>query len=96
MTLSFHFDRNVLQVEDKPEGLPDSAFADFKCSVWHQSVTKLLESIRAEARMGHGVEIEQHTLLGLKKQMWRLFPSVSIVSADYEEQYVGFMLREHT
>ncbi|KAG9075920.1 hypothetical protein FRC06_009809, partial [Ceratobasidium sp. 370] len=32
--------------------------------------------------------IEQHTSLRLKKKTWRLFPSVSIVSANYEEQII--------
>ncbi|KAG8689331.1 hypothetical protein FRC08_010999 [Ceratobasidium sp. 394] len=73
-------------VEDRPKGLPESAFADFKCAVWHQAIGKLLETIQSEARMGHAIKFDQCASLGLEAKTWRLFPSVSIISADYEEQ----------
>jgi hypothetical protein len=79
---------SMFQVEEKPEGLPDNAFANFKCEVWHHAVGKLLQTIKTEAHLGHAINLEQHSTLGLGKMIWRLFPSVTILSADYEEQYV--------
>jgi hypothetical protein len=47
---------------------------------------KVLETIQAESLIGYAVELESHRALGLEKAMWRLFPGVSIIAADYEEQ----------
>ncbi|KAF8601811.1 hypothetical protein BDV93DRAFT_607928 [Ceratobasidium sp. AG-I] len=75
-------------IEDRPVGLAESGFANLKCAVWHCAVGKLLGTIQTEARMGHAIEFELHHALGLEKKMWRLFPVVSIVSADYDEQII--------
>jgi hypothetical protein len=47
---------------------------------------KLLDTIRFEAQHGHAAELESHLALGLERLMWRFFPAVSIIAADYEEQ----------
>ncbi|KAG9125056.1 hypothetical protein FRC07_009146 [Ceratobasidium sp. 392] len=64
------------------------AWADFKCVVWHAALDKLVESIRAEAQVGYAVVLKLAEHLGLKGTCWRLFPSIYILSADYEEQVV--------
>jgi hypothetical protein len=50
---------------------------------------KLLDTIWLEAHVGHAVEFENHLALGLEQAMWQLFPVTSIISADYEEEYVS-------
>ena len=74
------------QVTEIPEGLSDSSAADYKCAVWHGAVQKLLDTLQFEAHFGHAFEFDSHIALGLEKKMWRLFPTISIISADYEEQ----------
>lgn len=71
---------------DIPEGLSDAAIADYKCAVWHGGMQKLLDTIRVEAQVGHTVELDTHFALGLERKAWRLFPTVSIIAAVYEEQ----------
>ncbi|KAG8782677.1 hypothetical protein FRC12_020566 [Ceratobasidium sp. 428] len=78
----------VISEEDLPKGLSDTSAADYRCAVWHGAVQKLLDTIRLEAFAGYAVELECHRALGLEKTLWRLFPSISIVSADYEEQVI--------
>ncbi|KAG9085669.1 hypothetical protein FRC06_003502 [Ceratobasidium sp. 370] len=65
-----------------------TALADLKCAVWHAALDKLVESIRSAARVGHAAILKLSEHLGLDGTRWRLFPSIHILSADYEEQIV--------
>ncbi|KAF8600798.1 hypothetical protein BDV93DRAFT_587670 [Ceratobasidium sp. AG-I] len=65
-----------------------TAFADFKCAVWHAALEKLVESIRSAACVGHATHLKLSEQLGLDGSQWRLFPAISIISADNEEQRV--------
>lgn len=73
-------------MDEIPEGLGKTAFANFKCSVWHRGMDKLVDSIRMEADFGHAIELDLHHALNLEKRLWRLFPTFPIISADLEEQ----------
>ncbi|KAB5587934.1 hypothetical protein CTheo_8624 [Ceratobasidium theobromae] len=78
----------VITESEMPEGLSVSSMADYKCAVWHGAMQKVLETVQLEAHVGHAVELESHLALGLAKPIWRLFPVVFIISADYEEQII--------
>ncbi|KAG9123766.1 hypothetical protein FRC07_014025 [Ceratobasidium sp. 392] len=75
-------------VEKAPNGLGTTAFANFKCDIWHRGMEKLLDTIRMEAKTGYWVKLELHRAINLGKKMWRLFPAIPIIAADLEEQYV--------
>ncbi|QRW00089.1 hypothetical protein RhiJN_28107 [Ceratobasidium sp. AG-Ba] len=84
----------LLPVLDKaPAGVSASAFANFKCNVWHRGVEKLLDTIRMESLFGYAVELELHRSLNLEKKRWLLFPDIPIVAADLEEQFIMGCLR---
>ncbi|KAG8715384.1 hypothetical protein FRC09_016653, partial [Ceratobasidium sp. 395] len=83
----------VVTDADLPDGLADSASADYRCAVWHGAMQKLLDTIRLEAQAGHAAELELHLALGLEKALWRFFPTVSIFGADYEEQCAAACIR---
>ncbi|KAG8735672.1 hypothetical protein FRC10_010281 [Ceratobasidium sp. 414] len=75
-------------VEKAPKGVGATTFANFKCNVWYRGMEKLLDTIRMEAKFGYAVNLELHCALNLEKKAWRLFPTIPILSADLEEQYV--------
>ncbi|CUA68688.1 hypothetical protein RSOLAG22IIIB_08058 [Rhizoctonia solani] len=75
-------------IDEFPPGLADNCQADFKCAVWHAAMQKLLDTIKLEAQFGHAIELDCHRSLGLQSKAWRLFPSIFILSADYEEQII--------
>jgi Plavaka transposase len=57
-------------------------FIDFKQVVWHKSFLHILKSIQRLSRTGYYYKC-------FNKIIRLLFPSIFILSADYEEQYVS-------
>jgi Plavaka transposase len=72
---------NVFQVKDTPKEKNKPEFTTLKRRVWHQSFLVIIRSIAALSKTGCWLECGD----GVKR--W-LFPTVLILSADYEEQYV--------
>ncbi|KAG8769363.1 hypothetical protein FRC12_005001 [Ceratobasidium sp. 428] len=75
-------------VEESPAEAGTTAMGDFKCAVWHAALDTLVASIRSAAHVGHATELEFAEKLGLRGKKWRLFPIISIIAADYEEQII--------
>lgn len=59
-----------------------TAYVDFKKIVWHKCFLKILESLQVPSQSGH------HVVCGDGKER-NLYPLISILSADYEEQCVS-------
>ena len=75
----------MYQVEEEAGKEGTTSFADFKCTVWHESFKKLLETIKYHSKIGF--------MIVCSDRVERcLFPFIVILSADYEEQYVRFPL----
>lgn len=67
------------------DGDKSNEYVNFKRVVWHESVRVLFETIYNHSRDGIWVDC------GDKVRRW-LFVFVGILSADYEEQYVIYMI----
>ncbi|KAG9084387.1 hypothetical protein FS749_005269 [Ceratobasidium sp. UAMH 11750] len=75
-------------VEEPATETGRTALADLKCAVWHAGLDKLVDSIQSSARVGHAAILKSAGHIGLDGTHWQLFPSISIIAADYEEQVV--------
>ncbi|EUC56573.1 hypothetical protein RSOL_188100, partial [Rhizoctonia solani AG-3 Rhs1AP] len=78
----------LLVVEGSATETGRTAFADFKCAVWHAALDKLVQSIRNAAWVGDAAILSLADQLGLDGKEWWLFPCITILSADYEEQII--------
>ena len=68
-----------IQVKENKQHSGKPAWANFKCTMWHESFTRILASLAAKSKTGQWFEC----LDGI--QRW-FFPLVLILSSDYEEQ----------
>jgi hypothetical protein len=84
--LCFHFsfsrliDNNFFKVEEDASESGKKAYVDFKRVVWHKSFHELLATIRELSKVGYHIECAD----GIVRH---LFPTILMLSADYEEQY---------
>lgn len=70
----------VFQVHETPSNKKKAEFVTLKRTVWHQSFSVIVESITTHSNAGCWMSCAD----GVKR--W-LFPTVLMLSADYEEQY---------
>ncbi|KAF8593737.1 hypothetical protein BDV93DRAFT_516331 [Ceratobasidium sp. AG-I] len=70
-----------------------TSFANARCAAWHAGMAELLRTIKNEARMGYAMYLTSRHALREEKQLWRLFPSLFLVSADYDEQLIIACIR---
>jgi hypothetical protein len=74
--ISYSLSLSVFQVKENPKETKKPEFVNFKRMVWHKSIFQVTHSkTSCWLECGDGV------------RQW-LFPTVIILSADYEEQYV--------
>ena len=76
----FFLSQNILKVEEDAAESGKLNYVSFKRVVWHESFRKLLASIHRLSKEGYWVPCADG-------QVRRIFPSILILSADYEEQY---------
>jgi hypothetical protein len=69
------------KVSEDPKEEGKAAFVNFKRVVWHESFNLIIQSIVGHSK--HGCWLK----CGDDVERW-LFPTILILSADYEEQYV--------
>jgi hypothetical protein len=72
------------QVEEDSAETGKTAFVNHKQVVWHSSFVILLENIILYSKTGFSHKCADSIVR-------RLFPSLLILAADYEEQYVQFI-----
>ncbi|KAH9959379.1 hypothetical protein BGW80DRAFT_1438935 [Lactifluus volemus] len=77
----------IVKNDPKEDGKPQ--FVNFKRAVWHESFRVVVQSIVDHSKMGCWLKCGD----GIKR--W-LFPTVLILSADYEEQCVMSLIRGTT
>ncbi|KAK0504193.1 hypothetical protein EDD18DRAFT_1345071 [Armillaria luteobubalina] len=65
-----------------------SYYADFKRAVWHKAFEVILSSIKNRSKIGAWVQSSNPDVAP-----WYLFPTIMILSADYEEQCVMALTR---
>jgi hypothetical protein len=70
------------QVSEDPKESGKREFVNFKRDVWHRSFQLVIESIVEYSKTGCWLKC------GDGQQRW-IFPTILILSADYEEQYVS-------
>jgi hypothetical protein len=69
------------QVEEDSAETGKKGFVDFKRVVWHKAFYDIVKSIEEYAELGFALDCGD----GVRR---KIYPSILIVSADYEEQYV--------
>ena len=67
------------QVEEDSAKSGKKGFVDFKRVVWHKAFYEIVESIEKHAELGFVLDCGD----GVRR---KIYPSILIVSADYEEQ----------
>lgn len=71
------------QVLEEAKYKGKTTYTNFKRVVWHEAFRKLLKTLAPTSQLGWTFRSPDGTL-------YRLFPFVHILSADYEEQYVHY------
>ena len=71
----------TFQVKESAKDKNKPEFVTFKRTVWHQSFSEIIQSVATLSKTGCWIQCGD----GIKH--W-LFPTILILSADYEEQYV--------
>lgn len=74
--------RDPQQIEDDELHKTKTPYVDFKKVVWHKCFSKILETLQEPSKSGRNVVCGDG-------ETRNLFPLVSILSADYEEQCVS-------
>lgn len=69
------------QVEEDSAEAGKKGFVDFKRVVWHKAFYTIVESIEEYAELGFALDCGD----GVRR---KIYPSILIISADYEEQCV--------
>lgn len=70
-----------VQVPETKEDKKKAAFVDFKWMVWHHTFHCIIESIIEKSKVGSWLE-------NIDESETQYFPAITILSADYEEQYI--------
>ncbi|KAF8256486.1 hypothetical protein EI94DRAFT_1645643, partial [Lactarius quietus] len=76
-------------VKEDPKERNKPEFVNFKRTVWHESFLQVIQSIAGHSKMGCWLEC------GDSVRRW-IFPIVTMLSADYEEQCVMALIRGTT
>lgn len=72
-----------MQVEETAEHSGKTGWADYKATVYHESLKKFIETLEMAAKVGEGVRCGDN----IERSLW---PFV-LLSADYEEQCVNLL-----
>ncbi|PBK81619.1 hypothetical protein ARMGADRAFT_1039202 [Armillaria gallica] len=70
-------------VADEPKHHSKSYYADFKRAIWHNTFEIILSSIKDKSKPGAWMQPP-----GSDAAPWHIFPTIMILSADYEEQCI--------
>ncbi|KAK0432086.1 hypothetical protein EV421DRAFT_1719858, partial [Armillaria borealis] len=75
-------------VPDESKHHNKSYYTDFKRAVWHKAFECILSSIKDKSKIGAWVQPP-----GSDATPWHVFPTIMILSADYEEQCIMSLIR---